>query len=458
MKKHILSALFLLIVLVACSDDDDFSSDQNLRLGFSADSIAFDTVFTTIGSATKQFKIHNRNNKSLVIESAELVNAAKSGFRMNIDGVKGTRITNLEVLKNDSLFGFVEVTVNPLDENSPVLIKDSIRFVTNGNVQYVHLEAVGQDVYIWKNRSVTKDSIITNTKPLLVYDSLVVKKGAKATIGEGVTLYMKAEASIQVHGTLLVQGTIENPVAIRGSRFGNIEGKIPYDNVPGQWDGIYFFPESFGNRLENVHIRNANRSMTFYPSVADMQKAVIYNTIVHNSYDYGILASNCRIDFTNGLFSNARGAVVELQGGEYNFWHCTIANYFSWASRGKESMVLAHSGTNLLDCKVTNTIIYGSLSRELLIDKAIQGDYSFINCLIRGNEQAGGNFTDIIWNTAPLFLNLNKDKDYSYNFRLQENSPAIAAGNQYYSQSVPYDIDGYPRLTDGSSNIGCYEH
>ncbi len=219
-KLSNLILLFCLLSFFACNNDDSFSTDQNLKLSFSSDKISFDTVFSSVGSATKQFKIYNRNSKSIQIESIELVNPSESGFRMNIDGEKGTRLTNVEILKKDSLYGFVEVTVNPQNVNNPVLIKDSIKFTFNGNIQYLRLEAVGQDVYIWEGGEiVTKDSIITDEKPLLVFDSLVVKENATLTVNKGVKFFMKENASVRIHGSLNIDGDVGESVVFRGRPF-----------------------------------------------------------------------------------------------------------------------------------------------------------------------------------------------------------------------------------------------
>ena len=63
-------------------------SKENLT--FSVDTIVFDTVFTTVGSTTKQFKIYNPSSKSIQIDEIELMGGDQSPFRLNVDGEKGT--------------------------------------------------------------------------------------------------------------------------------------------------------------------------------------------------------------------------------------------------------------------------------------------------------------------------------------------------------------------------------
>lgn len=464
MNKLFYITTICFLAFFACSNDDDFSSDANIHLEFSSDIIQFDTVFSTIGSATKQFKIYNRNNHSAKIETIELMNPSESGFRMNIDGEKGTRLTNVEILKKDSLFGFIEVTVNPQNSANPVLIKDSIKFTTNGNIQYLQLRAIGQDVYIWKGETITKDSILTAAKPFLVYDSIVVKKNAKATIKEGVKFFFKRDASVNVHGTINIQGSVEKPVVFRTERFDKIEGDIPYDNVPGQWDGIYFFPESYDNNIANAFVRGATKGMTFYSSDANRKKAILYNTIVHNTSEYGVLARESNINAENCLFTNSKNAALSIQGGKYSFIHCTIANHFAWSGRKAEALVISNYTDNgksmpLDKCDFINCIVWGSSSKEILFDpiEGIVFEYEFKNCILKGTETSGSHFSNIIWNKNPLFKDINQNKIYSYNFELEAVSPAINEADRSYSITIPFDLKGKSRLTDTNPDMGCYE-
>ena len=52
--------------------DDHYSTNPTYRLSFSTDTLAFDTIFSTIGSTTRQFMIYNKNSEPLSIESIML--------------------------------------------------------------------------------------------------------------------------------------------------------------------------------------------------------------------------------------------------------------------------------------------------------------------------------------------------------------------------------------------------
>ena len=113
------------------------------NLNFSQDTIVFDTVFTTIGSVTKQFKIYNRQSNSLNIEEIELEGGENSPFRLNIDGSAGLKFNNISILSNDSLFAFIDVKLKVNNQTNPLVIEDRIRFKTNGVNKYINLVVWG---------------------------------------------------------------------------------------------------------------------------------------------------------------------------------------------------------------------------------------------------------------------------------------------------------------------------
>ena len=97
MKNPISLFLFFILLSVsfaACTDDEKISTDPNLSLEFSSDTIRIDTIFTELGSATKRLKVYNRSNYALNIASIELMGKGQSGFRINVDGEAGSKAEN----------------------------------------------------------------------------------------------------------------------------------------------------------------------------------------------------------------------------------------------------------------------------------------------------------------------------------------------------------------------------
>ena len=88
----------LLNLLAGCDGlDENYSTNPNHRLSFSTDTLSFDTVFTTIGSATKQFMVYNKNSEPLNIERIIQASPATSGFRINVDGRKGDNLSLIHI-------------------------------------------------------------------------------------------------------------------------------------------------------------------------------------------------------------------------------------------------------------------------------------------------------------------------------------------------------------------------
>ena len=166
-------AIVLLIGMVACRDERGYSTDPSHRLTFSTDTISFDTLFTEISSATYSFLIYNRNSHDLRITDARLAGGGGSPYRINLDGMAGTSFSDITVRGGDSLFAFVEVTVDPRGYDTPFQVRDSLLFaLESGTTQQVQLSAYGQDATVIRGLVVSNDTRLTARRPYLVYDSL----------------------------------------------------------------------------------------------------------------------------------------------------------------------------------------------------------------------------------------------------------------------------------------------
>src|SRR5664279_3657414 len=161
--KALAGLQFLTLILFACQPEA-FITNESAKLRLSADTIIFDTIFSTFGSTTRWLMIYNPFSKSLKVSSIRLAGGSGSMFRINVDGSKGTLFTDVEIRPKDSLYILVAVTINPSGNNNPVIVGDSIIFETNGNTQKVQLRAWGQDMNLYKNQ-VIKTQTWTADKP-----------------------------------------------------------------------------------------------------------------------------------------------------------------------------------------------------------------------------------------------------------------------------------------------------
>ncbi len=476
-KRYLL--ILLLGILFTCKKED-FYTDSSAILGFSTDTVTFDTIFTTIGSATKNFRVYNPYNRPINISSVYLAGGDNSYFRLNVDGVKGKRADNVEIYSKDSLYIFVEVTLDPNMKNAPLIIKDSIIFNVNGNQQNIKLIAFGQDVHLINGEYIPTQTW-TADKPYLIYNSAAIDKNDVLTVDAGSKIYFHGtNSSLLVMGTLRVLGTKDNPVIFQGDRLEHF-----YDNVAGQWGTIVIFPDSYDNEINYAIIKNpiAGIQVGFYNDYSE-PSLTIRNTIIQNASYAGIYAFGAKIEAGNTVFANCGGAAIScLRGGEYNFYQCTVSNRDTpFNPRVAASVILTNrilvdeldSATNtyikavydgdLKSAGFYNSIIYGSLINEVsLVDnKQNQFEYMFDHCLVKNDPDSlestnTDHFNAVVFNKYPKFISDDWDK---INLQLDTLSPAKDAGSIGLINTKPwleYDYNGNSRVADGKPDLGAYE-
>ena len=493
MKVRQITYLFFTLwfsTLIGCTEFDNFSTNPNHRLSFSIDTLSFDTIFSTIGSVTKQFMVYNPNNEALKIESIVLANGEKSGFRFNVDGRKGESFQGIDIWEKDSLYISVEITINPTGINQPVVIEDSMLFFTNGIKQSVLLQAYGQDIHIIKGGVVfTNDTTLTADLPYLIYDSLVVAEGSTITIKPGATFYMYNNANIIVSGNVKAIGTPDNPIVFRGHRLDYIplsDMQLPYDLIPGQWGGIYFNATSFENEFDHVMVRNGFSGLTFRASSPERLKMRINNSQITNMDSTTIAATNCYIVATNSEFSNSTYATVFLAGGKYQFTHCTLVNNKILGSSRYPGYNCLWMANQIVDTEKSlfplqqaffdNCIIDGGHAAdstrlyrgEIFFDTNEQDEtgnietfnYRFTSCFIKTARVNHERFNNCLFVTSPNYLKTGSKRDeYAFDFRLANESIGIGMANRSISEEYPVDRYGVNRLisSDGPT-VGAYEY
>ncbi len=472
LNKRLLYILVILTILISsCKKEDDFNTDGDAKLQFSTDLITFDTVFTTITTSTKQFVVYNNENKTLKISSIRLSNTNNSYFSLNINGRATNAAYDVEIPAKDSIYIFVKATINANNQNNPLLIKDSIIFETNGNIQDVDIVACGQDAHFIIGDSVFNEYIKykivaregesitwTNDKPYVVYGYAVVDSTAQLTIENGCKIYFHKNSGLWVYkgGGLKVLGTYENPVTFQGDR-----REEWYKDVPGQWDRIWLNESNFENEINYAIIKNGfiGIQTEILGTAMAKNKLLINNTIIMNMSGIGIFSRNYNIDGINNSISNCGQYCIALTlGGEYKFIHNTIANYWSGSIRNTPALYINNyfinnniTYLNDLNAEFGNTIIYGNNSNELEIDKNEGAILStnFNNCILKTTLN-NSNFVECIKNSDPLFKNYSEQKFY-----LQQTSPAKDKGNPLYYSIAPFDLRQYAR--DAVPDIGAYE-
>ncbi|MDR1525345.1 MAG: hypothetical protein LBS79_08880 [Tannerella sp.] len=489
----------IIAMLAGCNDMNNYSVSPNHLLSFSTDTVSFDTVFTTVGSTTGYFMIYNKNEEALKIHKIVLAGGSRSNFRINIDGRKGDLFDDIPIWKKDSLYVMVEVTVDPNDENTPFVIYDSIVFITNGVTQSVLLEAYGQNAHILKGGTTfANNTTLTAERPYLVYDSIMIPEGVTVNIEQGASFYMHNRAKWLIDGTIKANGTQDNPVVFRGDRLNHYSFLISYDNIPAQWDGLFFGASSFDNELNYTLIRNGISGLTFEKSTPDRKKMTLNNSQIKNMNGNVLWSENCHIEAFNTEFSNASRHLVMLAGGKYRFAHCTLANYMpgsftsSASGRFEKCLILSDSVSGerndsqetrtfpLQQAYFDNCIIDGNMSADTTLlysgeisfltgENFIDGhdeqfNYRFNHCVIKTKKTENGRFNNVLFAESPKYIKSSgknkEDKyDFVFDFRLDEESAGIGKADRSISEQYPVDRLGVNRLTgENGPSIGAYEY
>lgn len=450
-------------LLTSCIDDD-FTTNPSHILAFSTDTVAFDTVFTTIGTSTRSFRIYNPNKKSLNISSIKLADAERSGFHINVDGMSGDQFTDVEIRGKDSLYVFVEANIDPTNQDNPIFIVDSIVFLTNGVQQDVKLTAYGQDVIIKRGETLTTDTRLTAERPYLIYDSLVVAPGATLHIEPGARVHFHHKASLLVQGRLQAEGSIENQIQIRGDRLDRLFADLPYDNLGGQWGGIRFYPESFGNKIAYAYVRGMSSGIVLDSCATEETRLEIANSRIRNSSGNLITSKYSRLNCWNSELSDAGGAVLALTGGIADFTHCTIVNYYFYDIITSPIVTINYcaaadsidGGAPLLRARFNNSILCGKTSEISNID--FTGSHIFFrSCLFNSKGEDDDNFINTVWGGMPLFKALGEEH-YYYNYQIgSDESDAKGNGDPAFA-TPPLDKDMYGNSRTERVDIGAYQY
>ena len=441
---------------------DSFITSSNARLSTDVDSLKYDTVFTSVGSITQSFKIRNDNDQKLLLGNVKLMGGTASSFTININGIAAPEVTNIEIAAEDSMYVFVTVNIDPSLDDLPFIVKDSIQISYNGNTKFVQLEAFGQNANFLRGRVIETNTSWNNRLPYVILDRLQIDTNITLTLEAGCKVYCHANAPILVDGTLVANGTKEQPVIFSGDRT-----DADYKDLPASWPGIYFRETSKSNELIFTTVKNAYQAIVA-ESPADnlFPKVTLRQCIVDNAYDAGVLCVNSSLFADNSLISNCGSNINIIYGGVYSFTNCTVASYSTYISH--RYPVLAANNfaiydgstvTTSLEAAFTNCIFWGEpgfVENETSIGREgnDQFDVTFTNCLYRNAvEPANSTKNNCLLNQDPLFDSIDVSRRI-FDFHLDNNpSPAIDAG----ISSVPYlkDLDNNNRIAP--FDIGCYE-
>jgi hypothetical protein len=482
----ILTFLVAVNFLFSCVKDDIISTEPSYKLEFSTDTIIFDTVFTTVGSTTRYLKVYNRNQEKISISQIQLAKGSTSQYQINVDGTPGISVNNIEIDSEDSLFIFIKVTVDPTNQNSPLIISDSIVFETNGNIQDVDLAAWGQDGHFFVGNKnieglsypytiVAGEGETVNwedDKPYVIYGWAVVDSTGILNIGPGCNIHFHQNSGLWVYrgGSIHVNGQLDSIVTFQGDRL-----EMEYRDLPGQWDRIWINESDVNSEFNYAVIKNGFIGIQAETAEEDMGNTLLLNnTVIQNMSLWGLFTVAYRVISTNSVYANCADKTLFLSvGGLYDFRHCTFANYWSSTVRLEPSFVISNNliitdgdGNpvtllgDLQNAYFGNCLIYGYNDEEIILSNNDQAlfNYKFDHSILKTTLEISDPlyYVDCQKNLDPLF------EDYTeQDYRLDSLSPAINLGNiEIVNGSkidITLDIDGNPRNTDDGPDLGAYE-
>lgn len=460
------------------------------QLGFSVDTLLFDTVFTDRGTSTRSVKIINKESQRIRISNLRLFRGEHSPYFLNVNGKSGKVLNDIYVEANDSIWVFASVFIDPGNQDEPFVVEDRLVAQVGTDEYNLPILAYGQDA-IYITDSVLSSQTWTKDKPYVIIHNALVDEGELLSIEAGTRVYMHGDSRLYVLGSLQINGTKEDSVVFQGDR---IDRRIYFDEsgedfangARGEWGGLYFAQTSYNNRINYAYFKNGGASTYLGSSpVLDatiqvdpdtllngQPKLTITNSVIRNSAGYGIFAYNGSIKAENCLiFASAKENVALVLGGNYEFIGCTLANFTSRLSTptqqfyGVVALNFYATGNNQylaapLTANFSNCIIYGNMANEFFANKVddVSASVTLNHCLLKQNEAlpAWVSANSNLFNESPLFVNtesnyLNIAAD---DYHLDEGSPARGRG-VFLPGMLSNDIEGTPRGNPPS--IGCYE-
>ncbi len=509
-KKYFPFLIIITIIsLSSCREDFEFELSSG-DLEFSSDTLYLDTIFSNIGSSTYQFKVYNKSDEDISIPSVSLSLGDLSKYRLNVDGIPGKSFDNVEILAQDSIFVFVEVTadINEIaSQNSQFLYTDRIEFDSGSNLQSVELVTLVQDaVFLFPERfndgttetlTLGQDDegndiliegfflddselVLTSEKPYVVYGyaavppgkTLEIQAGARVHFHEDSGIIVANTGSIQANGQLSQdQDALEGEIIFEGDRL-----EPAFADVPGQWGAIWMTQGSTNNSFNHVTIKNATVGMLMDSNDGTGNPTLtIKNTQIYNSANVGLLARTSFIDAENLVVNNSGQVSVNLSlGGQYNFKHCTIANFWQNSFRQFPALLIENQletqeqtfVADLVEARFSNCIIYGNERVEVNFNRSDDAafNFKFENSLLRINPfnnqlfdepefdiEDPTKYENIILNEDPIFLDAPLNR-----LIIGSESPVVNFGNPSIAQEVPLDILGINRTL--SPDAGAYQN
>jgi hypothetical protein len=497
--RNLVFLFFIILAVSITSCRKDFSTIPSFgQLEFSRDTVFLDTVFTNIGSSTYNLRVYNRGNDDITIPNIALERGSTSNYRLNVDGIPGKEFQNIDILAKDSIFIFVETTIDVTTVPDPLYV-DRILFDTGTNQQDVDLVTLVQDAnFIFPGRdpitmeveTLTLDGeptdiqgrfledselIFDNTKPTVIYGFAAVPANKTLVIEAGARVHFHDNSALIVDrdATLKVNGTLSEKVVFEGDRLEN-----RFSTTPGQWGAIWMRTGSKENEINHAQIKNAVVGLLVDSDGTSTDPTLtVKNTEIFNHSSFGIFGRQSNIVGENVVIGDAGQSSFAGIAGSYDFTHSTFAN--------------SVFGQRTYTVSISNFLRFTDENGQEITQTADLIAANFTNCIIDGvnnfdffaAKEDGATFNMNIANSLIRFTDINNDHEndplldftdtniyqniilngipnfrdsFNNDFIIGQDSEAINFGNATGASQVPLDILEVVRTM--SPDAGAYQH
>ena len=503
--------LISIITVSSCRNDFETRTSTDSDLTFSRDTVFLDTVFTNIGSSTFTLKVFNRSDDAISIPSVTLGEGEDSNYRLNVDGIPGRVFQDVEILAKDSIFIFIETTLDIDaigDGANEFLYTDAIEFNNAGSQQKVELVTLVKDaIFLFPQRDgatgvietlevngvetslegrylLDDELTFTDEKPYVIFGYMAVgdpeaNTPKTLTIEAGARVHFHADSGLIItdNATLNINGDLSSdPEALESEVIFESDRLEPgFSEVPGQWGTILLTDGSINNSINYATIKNATVGILNESNTTTANpNLTISNTQIYNASAAGLINRFSTVEGSNMVINNCGQFSMLIQlGGSYNFTHCTFANYWRQSFRNTPAVFLDNTliaGETLFvgdlsQANFTNCIIFGNQNEELGFneDPSTLFNYNFTNTQIRFDDNFGnfiGNplydfdntslYTNIIRGGEPDFLDTDANM-----LQVGEETAGNGLGLPAGAIQFPLDIIGTAR--PASADFGAYE-
>ncbi|MCF7793527.1 MAG: hypothetical protein K9N09_06300 [Candidatus Cloacimonetes bacterium] len=485
------------IIDLGCYEYQDDPS-QFPAITIQNDNIEFENWSPTSGnSPSQEFIIFNTGMENLSITSIE----SPDGFLIRQSGTYVQSLPGFELLPATN--SQIEVVFAP---SSTGMYSDEIHIYSNavnGSDATVQVSGESDDDYhIAAN--ILSDTI-WDYDTVIVHNNISVYQGINLEILPGTTIKFNY-CSMDIYGNLIAEGEEDNIITFTGNTI---------------WKGIRIISPNEAPIIEFCKFEkvrnNSGNLVTLY--LNDCPNTVVSNSIFYDNRNVTAPAclniTDTNVEINNCLFDSNVSSHYEYNygqppwGGEeaaIKTVNCTVSinsskfvnNYSGWGDGGSQSIINCES--NIENLKIINSL-FGNNSSACLISS--NAGLEFTNC-VSGADQGYifyweylSVINSILWNDDETFLNVwhygtvadilhsdirgGQNAFYQNNtinwlegnissdplfidpdngdYRLLADSPCINAGTpDTTGLNLPaYDLDGNPRIYDGTIDMGCYE-